>query len=61
MRQKTDLSGLTPLQREEYRKQKQREYMRRYREKNQARWIQVQIDSLTRKLAELEAAEGGTN
>lgn len=61
MRTKTDLSGLTPTAREEYRRQRQREYSRRYRERHQARWIRTQIDSLTRKLAELEAAEGGIN
>lgn len=61
MRIKTDLSGLTATEREEYRKRRQREYSRRYRERHQAQWIRTQIDSLTRKLAELEAAEGGIN
>lgn len=61
MRIKNDLSGLTATEREEYRKRRQREYSRRYRERHQARWIRAQIDSLTRKLAELEAAGGGAN
>lgn len=60
MRTRTDLSGMTPTEREEYRKAKQREYFRRHYQNNKLAVLRTQRDSIMRKIAELEAEEAKT-